>query len=118
VHHRASGESVNSQAGYSVWYHCPISSCIYHENFSSNGKHFQKLKYLKQHYLKVHAERLYTCDCGQAYSTSALLARHRRLCGLTLICICGSSFSCIESLQTHARRMSHVIHPSTFQALR
>lgn len=118
VHHELDDDTLSLKPGSNVWYHCPINSCLYHQNFGANGKHFPKLKYLKQHYLKVHAARSHNCECGQAYSTSALLAHHQRVCGLNLICVCGRSFSCFETLQTHARRMSHVIHPSTFQALR
>lgn len=71
-----------------------------------------------QHYLKVHAVRSHSCDCGQAFSTSALLAHHQRACGLELLCCCGRSFTSVASLQTHARRSAHVFHHSTVEALR
>ncbi|XP_068221554.1 ATM interactor [Palaemon carinicauda] len=118
VHHQSDDDSLGLKPGSNVWYHCPVKSCIYHEDMGSMGKHFPKLKYLKQHYLKVHATRSHTCECGKAFSTSALLAHHKRVCGISLMCVCGRNFSRFEALQTHARRMSHVIHSSTLQALR
>ncbi|XP_063592445.1 ATM interactor-like [Penaeus indicus] len=111
-------EKVSSSQHGEVWYHCPVTSCIYHHDFGPNGKHFPKLKYLKQHYLKVHAKRSHACDCGQAFSTSALLSHHKRACGLQLLCGCGRNFSSVETLQTHARRSAHAFHPTTIQALR
>ncbi|KAK8749764.1 hypothetical protein OTU49_015527, partial [Cherax quadricarinatus] len=118
VHHQESVSNVVSSAGIPVWYHCPVVSCVYHSDFGVKAKHFPKLKYLKQHYLKVHAARSHACDCGQAFSTEALLARHRRTCGVKLLCVCGSIFNAIETLQTHARRSGHTFHHSTVQALR
>ncbi|XP_045612342.1 uncharacterized protein Asciz [Procambarus clarkii] len=118
VHRQESVSSVASKPGVSVWYHCPVESCIYHNNFGAKGRHFPNLKYLKQHFLKVHAARLHTCDCGQAFSTVALLARHQRACGVKLLCSCGNSFSSVETLQTHVRRSGHTFHHSTVQALR
>ncbi|KAG7160330.1 ATM interactor-like [Homarus americanus] len=117
VHHLETGSNVAPIPG-TIWYHCPVTSCVYHIDFGVNGRHFPKLKYLKQHYLKVHAARSHACDCGQAFSTAALLARHRRACGVKLLCCCGRSFSSVETLQTHARRSGHAVHHSTVQALR
>lgn len=71
-----------------------------------------------QHYLKVHATRDHVCECGQAFSTTAHLAQHRRACGLDLLCTCGRSFHALETLQTHVRRFDHAIMNSTLQALR
>lgn len=117
VHHQGCRNHVPI-SGLPVWYHCPVASCVYHSDFGVNGRHFPKLKYLKQHYLKVHAVRCHACDCGQSFSTAALLAHHRRACGLQLLCGCGRSFSSVETLQTHARRSAHAFHHSTVQALR
>ncbi|XP_050709446.1 ATM interactor-like [Eriocheir sinensis] len=116
VHHKEDecGPATTSD----VWYHCPETACSYHVSFGSNGKHFSKLKYLKQHYLKVHAVRDHLCECGHAFSTVAHLAQHRRGCGIDLMCTCGSSFQAMETLQTHVRRFDHAIMPSTLQALR
>ncbi|KAG0715506.1 ATM interactor [Chionoecetes opilio] len=116
VHHQAAERAPSAAAD--VWYHCPELSCIYHTSLGSNGKHFAKLKYLKQHYLKVHASRDHVCGCGQAFGTAAHLAAHRRACGLDLTCTCGRSFQALETLQTHVRRFSHAITHSTLQALR
>ncbi|XP_045130753.1 ATM interactor-like [Portunus trituberculatus] len=116
VHHHETECTTSSNTD--VWYHCPEASCIYHISFGINGKHFSKLKYVKQHYLKVHATRHHGCECGQAFSTAAHLAQHRRACGLDLVCTCGRSFQALETLQTHVRRFSHAITQSTLQALR
>lgn len=83
-----------------------------------NSERLTKYFFCLQHYLKVHAKRSHACDCGQAFSTSALLSHHKRACGLQLLCGCGRNFSSVETLQTHARRSAHAFHPTTVQALR
>ncbi|KAK4302603.1 hypothetical protein Pmani_025318 [Petrolisthes manimaculis] len=118
VHQEEPEKSSMTKPGAVVWYHCPLQSCIYHADFGANGRYFTKLKYLKQHYLKVHAARSCVCQCGRGFSTAALLARHRRHCGLQLMCTCGRSFPALETLQTHVRRSGHALHCSTIHAIR
>ena len=49
VHHKVNSDNAfTSKPGSEVLYHCPVKSCVYHESLGKNGKHFPKLKYLKQ----------------------------------------------------------------------
>ncbi|PSN52720.1 hypothetical protein C0J52_06167 [Blattella germanica] len=91
--------------GKSCQYHCPVEECIY--NLKSDQS-FKCLKYLKQHYLKVHAEKSFQCDkCPKGFSTEAALKYHSRVCGLKFVCSCEHAYDSYEALLTHARRSSH-----------
>lgn len=48
VHHEEPERSSIAKSGAVVWYHCPLPSCVYHADFGASGRHFTKLKYLKQ----------------------------------------------------------------------
>lgn len=87
-------------------HHCPEITCIYHAI-----RHFKKLKYLKQHYLKVHAERNYFCEtCNKGFSTSAIKNSHSEICGVIFTCLqCPNTYTSYESLITHGRRKNHSI---------
>lgn len=87
-------------------HHCPEIDCIYH-----NDRHFKKLKYLKQHYLKVHAEKIFICDtCKKGFPTLAHKNSHKEVCGITFTCLeCPNMYSTYESLITHGRRKKHAI---------
>lgn len=87
-------------------FHCPEASCIY--NFS---KSFKTMKLLKQHYLKVHADKNHICNlCHMGFSSEAALNRHIEYCGVVFKCSeCDSSYSSYETLMTHARRKKHAI---------
>lgn len=82
---------------------CQIAGCSYAEK-----KHFQKRKHLKQHLLKVHAAKKFTCVCGKAFSTKNFLLAHERQCGKEFKCYeCDWLFNSREALLTHARRKNH-----------
>ncbi|KAJ9575895.1 hypothetical protein L9F63_007207 [Diploptera punctata] len=86
-------------------YHCPVEKCLY--NIKSN-QFFKQLKYLKQHYLKVHAEKSFQCEkCSKGFSTEAARKHHLRVCGVKFICSCQYSYDSYEALITHAKRLSH-----------
>lgn len=97
-------ENIWSTDKSSKEYHCPEISCIY-----NNQKFFKTLKLLKQHYLKVHAEKTFQCNsCAKTFSTSAACNSHNEYCGIMFKCCnCESSYPTYESLVTHARRKKH-----------
>lgn len=87
-------------------YYCPDTNCIYNET-----KHFKSMKLLKQHYVKVHAEKNFICaSCGKGFATQTTLNAHVEYCGITFKCCdCESSYPLYESLVTHARRKKHKV---------
>lgn len=91
-------------------FHCPERDCNYNTKL-----HFKQLKSLKQHYVKVHAERNRVCElCGKAFSAELALKYHEEYCGTLFKCTeCNTSYPCYESLQTHCRRKKHVLYQKT-----
>ncbi|XP_067000759.2 serine-rich adhesin for platelets isoform X2 [Anabrus simplex] len=93
----------NSQMRYQ--YHCPIEKCSYNMN---SERFFKNMKYLKQHFLKVHAEKNFSCEkCQKGFSTEAAKKKHVRLCGVKFTCSCSNSYDSYEALITHAKRYQH-----------
>lgn len=92
-------------------FHCPVSECIYHEN-STNYRFFTCLKYLRQHFLKVHAEKSIKCDnCDRCFLNENLKLNHQKHCGLKFSCNeCGWEYNSKEALQTHGKRKNHKIY--------
>lgn len=92
-----------------VQYFCPEEKCRYNVNEHPRATHFKTLKYLRQHYLKMHADRTFGCQkCSKAFASSALLGVHVRMCGQKFECIeCGWSYDTRECLLTHCRRKGH-----------
>ncbi|PNF29469.1 hypothetical protein B7P43_G04541 [Cryptotermes secundus] len=61
-----------------------------------------------QHYLKVHAEKVFQCQkCLKGFSTEAAKTHHTRICGIKFICSCNHTYDSYEALLTHAKRLSH-----------
>lgn len=61
-----------------------------------------------QHYLKVHAEKVFQCEkCPKGFSTEAAKIHHTRICGIKFICSCNHTYDSYEALLTHAKRSSH-----------
>ncbi|XP_015588042.1 uncharacterized protein LOC107264364 [Cephus cinctus] len=90
-----------------VQYHCPVITCIY---ALKSQRHFTTMKYLKQHYLKVHAAKTFTCTrCNKGFSTEAAKEAHVRVCGTQFTCACLKIFNTYEALLTHARRFFHTV---------
>lgn len=87
-------------------YHCPEAQCIYHEE-----KYMKNMKFLRQHYLKVHMKREYNCShCQNNFSSQKSLENHFVYCGVKFSCCqCEASYSSYETLQTHGRRKNHKI---------
>lgn len=95
-------------------YYCPTTTCIY-----NNEKHFKKMKNLKQHYLKVHCEKTYSCDvCGKTFSTAWATNSHKEYCGVLFNCMdCEAKYPAYESLLTHSRRKKHrVLDKTSYKA--
>ena len=85
-------------------FHCPETDCVYHDKLF-----FKNLKLLKQHFLKVHGERTFSCEsCNKGFSTDAARRNHTEYCGVIFHCCdCDVSYNCYETLKTHGRRKKH-----------
>lgn len=96
-------------------YHCPVETCGYNKNL-----HFKQLKLLKQHYMKVHAEKCFICfKCTKSFSTELSLRSHDEYCGILFVCSeCCVSYGSYESLQTHCRRKKHKLLEKTTYKLK
>lgn len=90
-----------------VRYFCPESNCKY--NVSIRTSYFASRKYLRQHFLKVHATKEFNCDkCDRKFACKTLCHQHVKTCGFVFKCdICDWSYSSRESLLTHCRRKNH-----------
>ena len=88
---------------------CPMVKCKYHIAESFQNKYFKTFKLLKQHYVKIHANKEFCCTkCNNKFATQTYLDIHVKNCGAEFICQdCGSKFSSLESIQTHCRRKGH-----------
>lgn len=94
-----------------VQYYCPAANCKYNMNEDAHAKHFKSKKYLRQHYMKVHATKVAQCaKCDKSFGSSSLLQQHERFCGEKFQCVdCGWSYSSRECLLTHCRRKGHSV---------
>ncbi|XP_037934271.1 transcription factor E4F1 [Teleopsis dalmanni] len=89
-------------------FYCPEANCAY--NVKNNSKHFKNLKYLRQHYQKVHMSKVYICpDCEKGFSTASRLKAHtQKECGILFVCSdCGTTYATNEALLTHIKRKGH-----------
>lgn len=91
-------------------FRCPEKDCTYNKTL-----YFKQMKLLKQHYLKVHAEKCHICElCGKGFSFESALKYHEEYCGIVFKCTaCNTSYPCYESLQTHCRRKKHSLFPKS-----
>ncbi|KAJ3661462.1 hypothetical protein Zmor_005857 [Zophobas morio] len=94
------------QANNNKVYHCPVETCSY-----NSSAHFKKLKFLKQHYLKVHSEKSFVCSfCQKGFPTESACSRHIEYCNVVFKCCdCDVFYDCYETLKTHSRRKKHNI---------
>ncbi|XP_011310723.1 uncharacterized protein Asciz [Fopius arisanus] len=100
-------KNLNKTVKECIRYHCPEPSCVYS---SDSPRFFSTMKYLKQHYLKVHATKKYPCtQCDKSFSTEAATAAHMRVCGTEFTCMCFKKFCTYEALLTHAKRNGHSV---------
>uniref|UniRef100_A0A1B0A2D6 C2H2-type domain-containing protein n=1 Tax=Glossina pallidipes TaxID=7398 RepID=A0A1B0A2D6_GLOPL len=92
-------------------YYCPEDNCVYRYG-SLVGKHFKTIKYLKQHYQKVHMPKDFSCTkCGKTFIKESQLRVHQQeLCGKKFVCkVCTSTYDSIEALLTHGKRKGHAV---------
>lgn len=94
-----------------VQYYCPAANCKYNVSDGAQVKYFKSKKYLRQHFMKVHAAKTVPCGkCEKSFANSPLLQQHKRICGIKFQCIdCDWSYSSRECLLTHCRRKGHSI---------
>lgn len=83
-------------------YYCPEISC---------SKYFINMKRLRQHYLKMHMAKVYTCvRCRKSFPSQSMLTSHCNYCEVTFACLgCQASYGSYETLKTHCRRKRHQI---------
>lgn len=99
-HHKVENNGLTTKKN--IQFFCPGNPCQYNKN---SGKHFTKLKYLKQHFLKVHAVKEYSCPiCGKKFSTITFQKSHMKNCGKVFTCLCGSNYTSVEAILTHCKR--------------
>lgn len=99
-----------------VRYFCPEPNCKYNVAIN-NGKmamFFASRKYLRQHFLKMHAIKKFDCDqCTKKFASAALHHQHAKMCGNVFKCdVCGWTYSSRECLMTHCRRKGHAFPDS------
>lgn len=110
-HHRINLEQTINQ-NVKVQYFCPQSHCKYNakENGGAKGAmSFASKKYLKQHFLKMHAAKEFTCDkCDKKFACRTLCHQHEKSCGDIFKCdVCSWTYKSRECLLTHCRRKGH-----------
>lgn len=89
-------------------FYCPRIECKYYLT-SSGGLHFRTMQLLRQHFLKVHAEKTLACsNCSSQFASNALLSTHSMRCGTSFRCAtCDWVYGSHEALTTHCRRKKH-----------
>ncbi|VDI49801.1 Hypothetical predicted protein [Mytilus galloprovincialis] len=89
-------------------YHCPRNDCLYNIN---SERHFTNMAGLKQHFLKVHAEKKFKCSkCGYGFGMEKDKKRHESHCGMKFTCTsCQCTYVSVEALRTHCNRTQHQI---------
>ncbi|KAI9557238.1 hypothetical protein GHT06_017061 [Daphnia sinensis] len=90
-------------------FNCKYADCLYSEG---SRLYFQKYRYLKQHYDKVHNTKIYECSkCLKKFGTTTLQKSHMSYCGREFKCSCGVVYKSNEALLTHAKRKRHPLGP-------
>ncbi|CAG2190521.1 unnamed protein product [Mytilus edulis] len=89
-------------------YHCPRNDCLYNIN---SERHFTNMAGLKQHFLKVHAEKKFKCSkCDYGFGMEKDRKRHESHCGMKFTCTsCQCTYVSVEALRTHCNRTQHPI---------
>lgn len=96
-----------------VQYFCPILKCKYNVIENCSQQFFKSRRYLRQHYLKVHAAKNEKCKkCDKPFASNTLKMQHERTCGMLFKCMdCDWSYTTRECLLTHCRRKGHKVPP-------
>ncbi len=105
-HHNIDTREYDSK---SIRFYCPEENCKYNEKVHRNARSFTSKKYLKQHYMKVHAKKNIPCSrCDKTFSSQAFKIAHELSCGQKFICTeCKCTYKSKEALMTHCRRKNH-----------
>ena len=76
------------------------------------GLKFAALNKLKRHYQSVHSgEQAYACTfCTRGFSTKDKQRTHEKWCHVRAHCVCGASFSNIESLTANSKARKGHLH--------
>lgn len=106
-HHNVDTRESNSKT--KIRFFCPEKHCKYSENVQPNARSFTSKKYLKQHYMKVHAKKNIPCSrCDKIFSNQAFKTAHESSCGQNFVCTeCNWTYKSKEALMTHCRRKNH-----------
>lgn len=96
-----------------VQYFCPTPKCKYNVLQNCSTQFFKSRKYLRQHFLKVHAAKKEKCSkCDKSFANVSLKAVHERSCGMLFECVdCNWKYTTRECLLTHCRRKGHKVPP-------
>lgn len=113
-HHKISVPKTDSNL--ELQYHCPASDCVYNRYEDEHAKYFKTKKYLRQHYMKVHAAKTLQCErCDKSFAAAMFLRQHE--CGMKFQCgDCDSAYSSRECLSTHCRRKGHSPYLTSFNS--
>lgn len=107
-HHKIAASELTKSSKGPQRFHCPCPTCKYNLS-SSEALHFRTMKLLRQHFLKVHAEKTLCCsNCASRFASNALLSTHMLRCGSSFRCVtCDWVYGSHEALTTHCRRKKH-----------
>lgn len=96
-----------------VHYFCPVAKCKYNVVENSSLNYFKTKKYLRQHFLKVHAKKFIKCNkCTKLFASETLKVQHERQCGIIFQCVdCNWKYTSRECLITHCKRKGHTVPP-------
>lgn len=93
-------------------YHCPVDKCVYHAD-REGGRGFANLRFLRQHYQKIHMTKEYKCnECNETFLLERHLEKHQ-CCAVYSCAVCGLTYTSKASLQTHMRRKNHLFSSSS-----
>lgn len=96
-----------------VRYYCPVRECKYNVQYNDGAHFFKMKKYVRQHFVKVHAMKTAKCiKCDKAFGNETLKQQHERDCGSIFKCLdCEWTYKSRGCLLTHCRRKGHTIPP-------
>lgn len=96
-----------------VQYFCQVQKCKYNVTQNCGLQFFKSRKYLRQHFLKVHAAKNEKCSkCCKSFASVALKNLHEKSCGMSFKCVdCDWKYTTRECLLTHCRRKGHKAPP-------
>lgn len=102
-----------------VQYFCPIPKCKYNVLQNQSQQFFKSRKYLRQHFLKVHAAKNEKCSkCDKSFANVSLKNLHERSCGMLFKCAdCDWEYTTRECLLTHCRRKGHKVPPKPMKPM-